>query len=70
MTKESKRYLERKFKYTIQAAKDGYPNATKVYLYEIQGIVTYLYFMDELSQYNYEKLHKLTYTIKKKYNIY
>lgn len=70
MKERSKRYLENKFIHTIKAVKDGYRTSAKDYLTELQGIISYLYVMDEISEYNYLKLYKLTYLIKNKYNLY
>lgn len=70
MKERSKRYLKNKFIETIQAVKNGYRTSANRSLIELQGIISYLYIMDEISEYNYLKLYKLTYLIKNKYKLY
>lgn len=70
MKERGKRYLKNKFIYTIKAIKSGYKHSAIDYLNEIKAITTYLYIMDEISEYNYIRLINLTYTIKRKYILY
>lgn len=63
-------FITDKLTYTLKLAKRGNIFCAKENLIKLQGILSYMSAVGDISNDIYEKVYKLTFTIQKKYNIY